>query len=66
MICGRVFVGGLELAAESVQRSSLSLERIDDVHGGDCLSLGMLSVRDGISDHILEEHFEHSTRLLVD
>ena len=56
----------LNLTAEAVQSTTLTLERIDNVHGGDGLSLGMLGVRDGISDHVLQEHLEHTAGLLVD
>ena len=44
----------------------MSLERIDDVHGSDGLSLGVLGVRDGISDDVLKEDLKHTTSLLVD
>ena len=44
----------------------MALEGIDDVHGGDSLSLGVLGVGDGISDDVLKEDLEHSTGLLVD
>ena len=55
-----------DLAAKSVQSSTLSLQRIDHIHGSDCLSLGMLCVGDCISDDILKKNFEHATGLLVD
>jgi hypothetical protein len=54
------------LSAESVQRASLALERVDDVHGGDGLALGVLRVGDGVADDVLEEHLEHAAGLLVD
>lgn len=54
------------LTAESVQRASLTLERVDDVHGGDGLALGVLGVGDGVTDNVLEENLEHATCLLVD
>ena len=44
------------LAAEAVQSAALALERVDDVHGGDGLALGVLAVGDGIANHVLEEH----------
>jgi hypothetical protein len=56
----------LSLAAESVERASLALESVDDVHGGDGLSLGVLRVRDGVADDVLEEDLEHAAGLLVD
>jgi hypothetical protein len=57
---------GGSLTTESVEGSALSFESVDDVHGGDGLSLGVLGVGDGVSDDVLEEYFEDSTGLLVD
>ena len=54
------------LTAESVQGTALSLQGIDDIHGCDGLPLGMLGVCDGIPDHILKEHLQDTTGLLVD
>ena len=44
------------LSAESVEGTSLTFQGVDDVHGGDSLSLGVLSVGDSIPDDILQEH----------
>ena len=46
--------------------TALSLERIDDIERGDRLSLGVLSVGDGVTDDTLEEGLEHTAGLLVD
>ena len=54
------------LTSESVERASLTLQSIDDVHGSDGLSLGVLSVGDGISDDDLKADLEDSTGLFVD
>ena len=54
------------LTAKTVQGSALSLQSIDDVHGGDGLSLGVLGVGDGISDHVLQEDLEDTAGLFVD
>ena len=54
------------LTSESVQGASLPLEGVDNVHGGHSLPLGVLGVGDGIPDHVLEEHLEDTTGLLVD
>merc|ERR1712045_286536 len=54
------------LTAESVQSTSLPLEGIDNIHSSDSLPLGMFSVGDSISDHVLKEHLQHTTGLLVD
>ena len=55
-----------DLAAETVQGAALALERVDDIHGGDGLSAGVLGVRDRIADHVLEEHLEDASGLFVD
>ena len=54
------------LTSESVQGTSLPLEGVDNVHGGDGLPLGVLGVGDCVTDDILQEHLEHSAGLLVD
>ena len=54
------------LTSESVQGASLPLEGIDHIHGGDGLPLGVFGVGDGIPDHVLKEHLEDATGLLVD
>ena len=56
----------VESASEAVDGSALSLERIDDIHGGDSLSPGMLGVGDGISDDTLQEAFNDMSRVIVD
>ena len=62
----RAVVDVKRLTAESVEGASLALERVDDVHGGDGLALGVLGVGDGVTDDVLEENLEHATSLLVD
>ena len=54
------------LTSESVEGTSLSLEGIDDIHGGDSLPLGVFSVGDSVPDDVLKEDLEDSTGLLVD
>ena len=44
-----------DLAAETVQRTALALEGVDDVEGRDSLALGVLSVGDCVADDALEE-----------
>ena len=53
------------LAAEPVEGASLALEGVDDVHGSDGLSAGVLSVGDRVPDDILEEHLQDTAGLLV-
>ena len=54
------------LASESVDGSSLALEGVDDVEGGDGLAAGVLGVGDRVADDGLQERLEYSTGLLVD
>jgi hypothetical protein len=61
-----IVVVAVALAAESVEGATLALERVDDVHGGDGLSLGVLRVGDGVANDVLEEDLEDASRLLVD
>ena len=56
----------MSLTSESVQSTSLSLQSIDNIHGGDSLPLGVFSVGDSISDDILKEHLQDTTGLLID
>ena len=58
--------GDWNLTTEPVEGTALSLEGVDDVHGSDCLPLGVLGVGDGITNDVLKEDLEHSTGLFVD
>ena len=44
----------------------MSLESVDDIEGGDGLSLGVLGVSDGILHNVLEELSEDNSGLVVD
>ena len=44
----------------------MSLQSIDDVHGSDSLSLGMLGVSDGIPNDVFKEALEDLSDALVD
>ena len=54
------------LAAKAVQGTALTLQGVDDVHGGDGLALGVLCVRDGVTDNVLQEDLEDTARFFVD
>ena len=54
------------LSTESVEGTSLTFQGVDDVHGGDGLSLGVLSVGDCITDHVLQENLENTSGLFID
>ena len=60
------FCARLRLTTETVEGAALSLESVDDVHGGDGLSAGVLGVGDGVTDNVLQEHLEDTAGLLVD
>ena len=57
---------GARLASEAVDGSSLALEGVDDVEGGDGLAAGVLGVGDRVADHGLQERLEYAAGLLVD
>jgi len=54
------------LAAEAVEGLALALQRVDHVHSGHGLAAGVLGVGHRVADHVLKEHLEHTTGLLVD
>ena len=54
------------LTSESIESLSLTLQGVDDVHGSDGLTTGMLSVGDRVPDDVLKEDLEDTTRLFVD
>ena len=54
------------LTTESVEGSALALEGIDNIHSGDSLPLGMLSVGDSVTDDVLKEDLEDTSGLLID
>ncbi len=44
----------------------MALERVDDVHRGDGLALGVLGVGDSVADDVLQEDLEDAAGFLVD
>ena len=54
------------LATETVEGTTLALESVDDVEGGDGLALGVLGVGDSVTDDTLEEGLKNTAGLLVD
>lgn len=62
----RRHIGPTGLAAEPVQGTALTLQRVDDVHGCDGLALGVLRVGDRVTNDVLEKHLENTTGLFVD
>ena len=54
------------LSAETVEGLSLTLEGVDDIHGGDSLTAGVLGVGDRVTDDVLKEDLEDTTGLFVD
>ena len=59
-------VGKASLSTESVEGSSLTFQGVDDIEGGDSLSLGVLGVGDSITDDVFQEDFENTSGLFVD
>ena len=54
------------LTAEAVQGLALSLQRVDDIHGGDRLASGVFSVRNRITDNVFQEHLQDTSGFFVD
>ena len=54
------------LSSETVKGLSLTLQGVDDIHGGDSLTTGVLSVGNRVTDDVLKEDLEHTAGLLVD
>jgi len=50
---------------ETVKSPALSLESVDNIERCDCLTLGMLSVSDSITDDTFEERLQNTTGLFV-
>ena len=55
----------INLSPKAVKGASLPLEGIHNIHGGDSLPLGVLSVGDSVPDDVLQEHFQDASGLLV-
>lgn len=62
----RAVMAGGYLTSKAVECAALTLESVDDIHGGDSLPLGVLGVGDGVTDDILEEHLEDTSGFLID
>jgi hypothetical protein len=58
--------GRRRLTTETVQGTALALEGVDDIEGGDRLALGVLGVRNSVTDNTLEEGLQDTTGLFVD
>ena len=59
-------IPGRCLTSESIEGLSLTLQGIDDIHGGDSLPPGMLGVGYRVPDDILKEDLQDTTGLFVD
>jgi hypothetical protein len=55
-----------DLSTKSVKGLSLTFEGVDNIHCRYCLSAGVLSVGDRITDDVLEEDLEDTTGFFVD
>lgn len=58
--------GYANLATETVEGLTSTLERVDDIKSRDGLASGVLSVGDSIADDAIEEEAEDRASLLVD
>lgn len=53
------------LTSKTVKSATLSLESVDDIHGNDSFSAGMLRVSDGVFDDGFKEDLEDISRLFI-
>ena len=60
-----LYISVCSLTSETVQGLSLSLQGIDDIHGSDGLSAGVLSVGHTVTNDVLKEHLQDTTSFLV-
>ena len=51
---------------KTVKGTALTFERVDHVHSGNSLALGVLCVGDRVPDHVFQKHFQHPTSLFLD
>lgn len=58
--------GSINLSSESIQSASLFLECTHNIHWSDGLSLCMFGVCHGVSDNIIQKHFQHSSDFFID
>ena len=63
---GKPLKGLIKLSTETVEGTTLPLESIDDIHGGDRLPLSVFCVGDCIPDDIFKEDLQDTTSLFVD
>ena len=54
------------LTSETIEGLSLTLQGVDNIHGGDSLPPGVLRVGNRVPDDILKEDLEDTTSLFVD
>ena len=54
------------LTAKTMEGASLALQSVDNIHGSDSLSLGVLGVGYGVTDHVLQKYLENTASLFVD
>ena len=56
----------MSLTTETVQSAALTFESVDNIEGGDGLSLGVFRVGDCITDDAFEESLEDTAGFLID
>ena len=55
-----------DLTTKTIEGATLALQSVNNIHGSDSLSFGVLGVGDGVTNHILQKYFENTTSLFVD
>ena len=48
-----------------MQGAALACDRVHHVHVDHCLAVGVRSVGHSVTDHVLDEHLEHTAGLIV-
>ncbi|TRY54423.1 hypothetical protein DNTS_023693 [Danionella cerebrum] len=54
------------LSTKTIQRASLALQSVHNVHGGHRLAFSVLGVRHSVANNVLEKHLQHSASLFID
>ena len=56
----------LHLTSKAIESSALPFQGINHIHGGDSLPSRVLSVSHGITNHVLQENLQDSSRFFID
>lgn len=54
------------LSTKAVESTTLALKRINDVHCGDCLALGMFGISDRVANDVFQKDAKNGASLFID